>query len=134
MRKRALIAPQAPYPAGAYSQGIEAAGLVFVAGQAGIDPTTGSVAGNSIETQTAQALRNVEAVLKVAGLTLVDLVKTTVYLADMALFDRYDAVYRDIVPEPRPSRATVGAQLAGILVEIDAVAVRPEARLSDAGD
>jgi reactive intermediate/imine deaminase len=124
MTKQAITSRAAPSPAGAYSQGIQAGGFVFVAGQAGIDPITGRLVGESIEEQTSQALRNVEAILGSAGLGLGQLVATTAYLADMSLFARYDEAYRRLVPDPLPARATVGAQLQGLLVEISAIAVR----------
>jgi 2-iminobutanoate/2-iminopropanoate deaminase len=117
----------APRPGGSYSQGIRAGGLVFTAGQVGIDPATGELAGDTIEAQTAQVLDNLTAVLAAAGATFADVVKVTAFLADMALFPGYDAVYRTYFPEPRPARSSVGVKLAGeFLVEIEAVAVLPD--------
>jgi 2-iminobutanoate/2-iminopropanoate deaminase len=116
----------APTPGGSYSQGISAGGFVFTAGQVGINPATGELAGDSIEAQTAQVLDNLTAVLAAAGATLADVVKVTAFLTDMSHFAGYDAVYRTYFPEPRPARSSVGAKLAGeFLVEIEAVAVVP---------
>jgi 2-iminobutanoate/2-iminopropanoate deaminase len=117
----------APRALGGYSQGIKAGKLIFTAGQVGIDPATGELAGPTIEEQTARALENVKAVLEAGGATLADVVKVTAFLTDMSLFAGYDRVYRTYVPEPRPARSSVGAKLAGdFLVEIEAIAVLPE--------
>jgi len=117
----------APRALGGYSQGIRAGKLIFTAGQVGIDPATGELAGPTIEEQTARALENVKAVLEAGGTTLADVVKVTAFLSDMALFADYDRVYRTYFPEPRPARSSVGAKLAGdFLVEIEAIAVLPD--------
>jgi 2-iminobutanoate/2-iminopropanoate deaminase len=117
----------APPPGGGYSQGIIAGRLVFTAGQVGIDPATGELAGPTIDAQTARALDNLAAVLGEAGATLADVVKVTAFLADMTLFADYDRVYRTYFPEPRPARSSIGAKLAGdFLVEIEAIAVLPD--------
>jgi 2-iminobutanoate/2-iminopropanoate deaminase len=99
---------------------------VFTAGQVGIDPATGELAGDSIEAQTARALDNVAAVLGAGGARLADVVKVTAFLADMSLFPGYDAVYRTYFSEPRPARSSVGVNLGRFLVEIEAVAVLPD--------
>jgi 2-iminobutanoate/2-iminopropanoate deaminase len=80
---------------------------------------------DGIEAQTRQALENVSAILAAAGASLADVVKVTVHLADLQDFDRFNQVYASYFDEPRPARTTVGSQLLGILVEIDAVAVVP---------
>lgn len=117
----------APHALGGYSQGIKAGKLVFTAGQVGIDPATGELAGPTIEEQTARALENVKAVLEAGGTTLADVVKVTAFLTDLSLFAAYDGVYRTYFPEPRPARSSVGAKLAGdFLVEIEAIAVLPD--------
>ena len=127
MAKTEIRTDGAPTPGGSYSQGIRAGGFVFTAGQVGINPATGKLAGDTIEEQTAQVLDNLTAVLTSAGATLADVVKVTAFLADMSLFQRYDAVYKERFPEPRPARSTVGAKLVGeFLVEIEAVAVLSE--------
>jgi 2-iminobutanoate/2-iminopropanoate deaminase len=126
MPKTEIRTDRAPAPGGGYSQGIRTGRFVFTAGQVGIDPATGELAGPTIGEQTARALDNVVAVLAEAGATLADVVKVTAFLADMAQFAEYDAVYRTYFPEPRPARSSVGAGLGRFLVEIEAVAVLPE--------
>ena len=115
---------EAPRPAGAYSQGVVANGFLYTAGFGPQDPATGEVAP-TVGEQTAQVLRNVAAVLAQHGLTLDDVVKTTVHLQHLDRdFPAYNEVYSRRFPAPYPVRTTVGSTLAGILVEIDAVAVR----------
>jgi 2-iminobutanoate/2-iminopropanoate deaminase len=127
MAKTEIRTDKAPKPGGSYSQGIRAGNLLFTAGQVGINPATGELAGESIEAQTAQVLENLKGVLEAEGATLADVVKVTAFLTDMSLFAGYDAVYRTYFPEPRPARSSVGAKLAGaFLVEIEAVAVLPD--------
>lgn len=127
MAKTEIRTDKAPKPGGSYSQGIRAGNLLFTAGQVGINPATGELAGESIEAQTAQVLENVKAVLEAEGASLADVVKVTAFLTDMSLFPGYDGVYRTYFPEPRPARSSVGAALAGaFLVEIEAVAVLPD--------
>ncbi|MEU6769620.1 Rid family detoxifying hydrolase [Streptomyces sp. NPDC046853] len=114
----------APRPAGAYSQGIEAAGFVWTAGFGPQDPATGAVA-DTVGAQTTQVLRNVEAVLKSRGLTLADVVKTTVHLQHLHRdFEEFNEAYEHFFTAPYPARTTVGSDLMNILVEIDVVAVR----------
>lgn len=120
--------PDAPAPAGAYSQAVSAGPLVFTAGAGPHDPQSGSPVGSTIGEQTAQTMRNLGAVLSAAGLSFADVVKATVHLADLHRdFAEYDAAYRVFLTEPYPARTTVGSTLApGMLVEIDVVAVRSE--------
>lgn len=124
MEKTAFHTTNAPQPAGPYSQGLEANGFFYTAGFGPQDPTTGAVA-DSVAQQTRQVLRNVQAVLTARGLSADDCVKTTVYLADLADFTKFNEAYEEFFSEPYPVRTTVGAQLANILVEIDVVAVLP---------
>lgn len=126
MSKTEIRTDAAPPPGGGYSQGIKAGRLVFTAGQVGIDPATGELAGDTIEEQTTQVLDNLAAVLGAGGATLADVVKVTAFLADMSLFPGYDTVYRTYFPEPRPARSSVGVNLGRFLVEIEAVAVLPD--------
>jgi 2-iminobutanoate/2-iminopropanoate deaminase len=115
----------APQAVGPYSQGILAGNLVFTAGQLGGDPRNGQLP-EGIEAQTLQALRNISFVLEAAGAGWSDVVKTTVYLADMADFAAFNAVYAEVVAEPYPARSTVEAAALpkGARIEIDAIAVR----------
>jgi 2-iminobutanoate/2-iminopropanoate deaminase len=122
MPKKQISTTSSAAPGGAYSQGLRVGDFIFVAGQVGINPATNELAGDTIEAQTAQALENVKAILEAGGATMADVVKVTAHLSDMALFERYNQVYAIYLPDPKPTRTTVGSQLAGFLVEIDAVA------------
>ncbi|MFJ5040449.1 RidA family protein [Streptomyces parvulus] len=123
--KRAVRSTGAPRPAGAYSQGVVAGGLLFTAGFGPQDPATGEVP-EGVGPQTAQVLRNVRAVLAEEGLTPQDVVKVTAHLQHLKRdFAAYDAAYREFFDEPCPVRTTVGSDLMDILVEIDVVAVLP---------
>jgi 2-iminobutanoate/2-iminopropanoate deaminase len=128
MTKYVIQAKDAAPPRGAYSQGWRAGDFIFVTGTGPIDPTTGQLAGETIEAQTEQVISNIESVLKADGASLRDVVKVTVHLSDTALFTRYNAVYARRFPQPYPVRTTVGSnlgQLPGMLVEIDCIAYLP---------
>jgi 2-iminobutanoate/2-iminopropanoate deaminase len=112
----------APRPAGPYSQGIVANGLMYTAGFGPQDPANGNAVADNVAEQTRQVLRNIQAVLAERGLTLDDCLKTTVHLADLADFAEFNAAYQEFFTEPYPVRTTVGSQLANILVEIDVIA------------
>ncbi len=116
----------APAPVGPYSQAISAGGLVFCAGQLGLDPTSGELPVG-VEAQAARALENLTAVLDAAGCSWGDVVKTTIFLADIDDFAAVNAVYGRFVVDPAPARSTfaVGSLPKGGLVEIEAIAVRP---------
>jgi 2-iminobutanoate/2-iminopropanoate deaminase len=109
-------------PGGAYSPGLRIGDFIFVAGQVPRDPTTGKLVGETIEEQTEQVLKNIQAVLEAGGATLADVVKVSAYLIDLDLFDRYNKVYASYFPDPKPTRTTIGCQLKGFMVEIDAIA------------
>lgn len=112
-----------PRAAGAYSRAVQAGGLLFVSGQVPRDFRTGELAGDDLESQARAVLDNLRAVLAAAGAGLEDLVAVTVYLQDVDDWDAFNAVYRDSVPAPYPSRTVVGAELRGIRVELSAIAV-----------
>ncbi len=108
-----------------YSPGLAVGDLVFVSGQGPLDPRERKFILNSIEEQTELTLRNVQSVLESAGCTMNDCVKSTVHLADIAMFDRFNVVYKKFFKKPYPCRTTVQSVLAaGIGVEIDMIAVR----------
>jgi len=121
MPKQQISTTAGAPPAGAYSQGLRVGDFIFVSGQGPRDPLTGEM-GATIEEQTARTLENVKAILAAGGATLADVVKVGVHLSDLALFERYNRVYATYFPDPKPARTTVGSQLNGILVEIDAIA------------
>ena len=125
MTRQAVSTSGAPAAIGPYSQGIASADLVFCSGQLGLDPSTGELA-SGVEAQAERALRNLAAVLDAAGCSWGDVVKTTIYLADIGDFGAVNAVYARFMPDPPPARSTV--QVAALpksgLVEIDAIARR----------
>ena len=116
--------PDAPAPAGHYSQAVVHNGLVYVAGQLSIDPQTGERLAGTIEEQTERALSNVSAVLRAAGSGMDRVLKVTVYVSDISLWGAVNEVYARVMGEHRPARAVVpvGDLRHGLLVEIDAVA------------
>ena len=125
MSVRTVQTDSAPAAIGPYSQGIITGNLLFTAGQIPLDPATGQIVQGDVTVQTERVLRNLSAVLESAGAGWADVVKTTVYLQDMADFPRVNEVYGRMIGDARPARSTV--QVAGlprgVLVEIDAVAV-----------
>lgn len=124
MSRIGIISANAPAQAGPYSHGIVAGGFLYTAGFGPQDPKTGKVAGDTIEEQTAQVMRNVLAVLAERGLDASHIVKSTVHLQNLARdFAGFNETYKGFLSEPYPVRTTVGSTLAGILVEIDVVAV-----------
>jgi 2-iminobutanoate/2-iminopropanoate deaminase len=122
--------PGAPRAIGPYSQGIRAGGFVFTAGQVGFDPATGELVDGDIAEQTGRVLDNIRAILQAAGSELSDVVKTTVFLVDMADFAAMNEVYARVFGEHRPARSTVAvaALPRGARVEIEAVAATPVTR------
>ncbi|HYC27122.1 MAG TPA: Rid family detoxifying hydrolase [Nitrososphaerales archaeon] len=122
--KSEIRSPAAPTPVGPYSQGVDA-GVVYCSGQIGTDPATGKLV-DGIAAQTSQVLSNLEKVLQAAGLTMANVVKTTVFLADMAEYPAMNEEYQKHFSLPFPARTTVQAAALprGSRVEIDAVAVR----------
>jgi 2-iminobutanoate/2-iminopropanoate deaminase len=124
MPRTAISTPHAPGAIGPYSQAIRADGTLFCSGQLGLDPATGEFVAGDVEAQAEQALRNLVAVLEVAGLTFADVVKTTIFLADMADFATVNGVYGRFVTDPPPARSTVAvaALPRGGRVEIEAIA------------
>ena len=124
MPKKQITSSQSPRPIGPYSQGIAASGLLFVSGQIPLDPDTGRLVEGDIEVQTEQVLKNLVAVLQAAQLNAENVVKTTIYLADLADFPKVNAVYGRYFASEPPARATVGvtALPAGARIEIDAIA------------
>ncbi|MBI4213969.1 MAG: RidA family protein [Chloroflexi bacterium] len=126
MPKHTIRTHLAPLPIGPYSQGIVAGNTLYTAGQIPLDPATGQLVEGDIRVQTARVLANLEAILDAAGFRMADVVKATIFLADMGDFAAMNAVYGATFAEPFPVRSTVQAARlpAGALLEIDLVAVR----------
>jgi 2-iminobutanoate/2-iminopropanoate deaminase len=116
---------KAPKAIGPYSQAVKANGFVFVSGQIPIDPATGQLAQGSVAELTKQVMRNLTNIIETAGSSLDNVVKTTIYLKDMADFEEVNAAYAEFFPNHKPARATVEvARLPkDVKVEIDAIAV-----------
>lgn len=128
METNAVSSDRAPAAIGPYSQGIMAGNFVFCAGQGGIDPNTGRLVEGGVQAQTRQTLENLSAVLMAAGTDLEHVVKTTVFLTDVADFQAMNAVYKEFFSNTPPARTTIAAKdlpLAGALVEIECIAVQP---------
>jgi 2-iminobutanoate/2-iminopropanoate deaminase len=125
MSRKEVVSTAAPSAIGPYSQAIETDGFVFCSGQLGMDPSTGQLL-DGIQEQTERALLNLEAVLAAAGLTMADVVKTSIFLVDLSHFVQVNAIYAGHVVDPAPARSTV--QVAALprnaLVEIEAIARR----------
>lgn len=126
MTRQAISTTSAPAAVGPYSQGIALGDLVFCSGQIGLDPASGGLVDGGVEAQAERALQNLGAVLDAAGCTFADVVKTTVFLAEIDDFAAVNAVYARFMPDPPPARSTlaVGALPKGARIEIEAIAGR----------
>ena len=122
--KNVISTTKAPAAIGPYSQAVRVGNLVYTSGQIPINPETGVFAEGGIKEQTRQSLLNVKAILEAAGLTMSDVVKTTVFMADMNDFADMNAVYAEFFSEPYPARSAVAVKALpkGALVEIEVVA------------
>ena len=121
---KAISTQKAPAAIGPYSQAIQVGNLVFASGQIPINPLTGNIVEGGIREQTHQALANVKAILEAAGLSLGNVVKTTVFLADINDFAEVNAIYGTYFTEPYPARSAVSVKALpkGALIEIEVVA------------
>lgn len=128
MPHRPVTANNLPAPAGPYSPGMGFERLVFVSGQGATDPATGKLAGDDIERQAEQCLKNVEAILEAAGSSLQHVLRCGVFLTDMREFPKMNAVYAKAFGSHRPARTTVqvvSLPHEGLRIEIDAIAYVP---------
>lgn len=128
MPHRPVTANNLPAPAGPYSPGMGFERLVFVSGQGATDPATGKLAGDNIERQAEQCLKNVEAILEAAGSSLQHVLRCGVFLTDMREFPKMNAVYAKAFGSHRPARTTVQVVSLphdGLRIEIDAIAYVP---------
>jgi 2-iminobutanoate/2-iminopropanoate deaminase len=125
MTRQAISTGGAPGAIGPYSQAIRSGDMVFCSGQLGLDPMSGELA-DGVEAQADRAMRNLQSVLDAAGVSFDDVVKTTIFLADIADFAAVNAVYGTFMPDPPPARSTVqvAALPKGGRVEIEAIARR----------
>ena len=124
MPLRTVTTPAAPRPVAAYSQAVVAGGVLYTAGQIGIDPATGKIV-EGLEAQVERALENIRAVLAAEGLTLANAVKFTLFVTDLSRFATINAIYEKFLGDHRPARTTVGVGTlpGGALFEVDAIAV-----------
>ena len=123
--KKIITAPDAPAAIGPYAHAVQAGSMVYTSGQIALDPTTGKKIEGDIEAETGQVLENLKAVLNAAGTGFANVVKTTVFLTDLADFTRVNSIYAEAFPENPPARSCiqVAALPAGARVEIEAVAI-----------
>lgn len=124
-KKKVISTSQAPAAIGPYSQAIRVGNFIFTSGQIPLDPATGEIVPGGAAEQTRQVLENLKAILAAAGATLQDVVKTTIYIKDMADFKTINEVYAQYFPENPPARSCIEAARLprDVLVEIEAVAV-----------
>jgi 2-iminobutanoate/2-iminopropanoate deaminase len=115
----------APKPVAAYSAGLEAAGVVYTAGQVGIDPASGRLV-DGLEAQARLAFSHIGAVIRAAGLGVRDIAKITIFMTDLSQFSIVNRIFEEFVGDHRPARSTVGAAALplGALIEVEAIAVR----------
>lgn len=124
--KKVIFTEKAPAAIGPYSQAIEVNGMIFLSGQIPVDPASGEMVAGGIPEQTARVFENIKNVLAEAGLTTANVVKTTVFLADMSLFAEMNAVYAKYFEGEYPARSAVAVKALpkGALVEVESIAVR----------
>ncbi|GBC94363.1 2-iminobutanoate/2-iminopropanoate deaminase [bacterium HR16] len=125
MPKQVITTHDAPAAIGPYSQAIRVGNLVFTSGQIPLHPQTGEIVGDTAAEQARQVLQNLQAVLQAAGVSLQNVVKTTIFLTDLGQFAAVNAVYAEFFPHDPPARSTVqvAALPRGVQVEIEAIAV-----------
>ena len=125
--KKTIATVEAPAAVGPYSQAVLASGTLYVSGQLGLDPKTGTLKGDDVKSQAVQALENLVAILREAGFSATDVVKTTVFLSDISLFQQFNEVYATVFKgEALPARSCVAVKALpkNALVEIEAIAVK----------
>ena len=124
--KKVISTPKAPAAIGPYSQAIETEGYLFTSGQIPINPATGEVEGTTIEEQAEQVMQNIGAILEAAGLTFANVVKTTCFLADLADFAAFNAVYAKYFPEAAPARScfAVAGLPKGAKLEVETICIK----------
>lgn len=125
--KKIIFSEKAPKPIGPYSQAVEVDNLVFLSGQIGIDPNTGNIVAGGVAAETRQVMANIRAVLEKANLTLADIIKTTIFLANLADFTEVNQIYAEYFTKDFPARSTVEVKSLpkGAKIEIEAIAEKP---------
>lgn len=124
--KKIISTDKAPAAIGPYSQAVQIDGVLYTSGQIAINPQTGNLAGNTIEEQTKQVMKNLQNILDAAGYTLGDVVKTTVFITDMSSFGSVNQIYGECFPANPPARSCVEVKSLpkGALVEIEVIAAK----------
>ncbi len=124
MRKQVIHSSDAPQAIGPYSQAVRVGNLVFLSGQIPLDPASGNIVDGDIVVQTRRVMDNLGAVLRAAGASFAEVVKSTIFMADLGHFSKMNEVYGSYFPSEPPARATVqvGALPRGVLIEIDMIA------------
>ncbi len=124
-QKKVIYTKEAPNPIGPYSQAIQSGNLLFTAGQSGLDPQTNDLVSGGIQAETRQALTNIQHILEEVGLSLNNVVKTTIYLRDMNDFPMMNKIYAEFFTENYPARTTIQAAALpkNAAVEIEAIAI-----------
>lgn len=125
MSKSIILTANAPAPIGPYSQAVRCGNMLFCSGQIPLDPATGELKNANVEEETRQALANLSAVVLAAGVSLADVVKTTIFLTDLAHFAKVNSIYDEFFGASKPARSTVevSALPKGARVEIECIAV-----------
>ena len=123
--RKTISTDKAPAAIGPYSQAVEAGGFLFISGQIALDPARGEMVGDDVETQAVRIMENIGAILDTAGLGFGDVVKTTIYLADMGDFQAVNSIYGSRFETDPPARSTIQASglPKGALVEIEVIAL-----------
>jgi 2-iminobutanoate/2-iminopropanoate deaminase len=124
--KKIIATTNAPQAIGPYSQAVETQDMLFISGQIPIDPITGKIVDGGIKEQTVQVLKNIVAILETAGLTYNNVVKTTVFLTDMANFKEMNEIYANCFKENPPARSTIAVKALPLnaMVEIETIALK----------
>lgn len=126
--KKIIMTTNAPAAIGPYSQAVEVEGTLYISGQLPVNPATGKIEATTVAAQTRQSLKNIDAVLAAAGYTYDDVVKSTVYLADMSYFAEMNEVYKTVYTQDFPARSAFAVKELpmGALVEIETIAVKTD--------
>jgi len=126
MSKTIVYSEQAPEPIGPYSQAVQAGNMLFISGQIAIERSTNALITDNIESETRLVMKNLEAILKAAGMDFVNVVKSTIFLTDMGNFPKVNTIYGEFFPSNPPARETVEVKglPKGVNVEISCIAVK----------